>query len=799
VYFSDPAGVHVDSNGIAVPNQSRHSWGRSSSGASDWVIFTNPTPGAANGGVQFQRYALTPEISPAAGSYAGATTVTLSSPEPGVSIRYTTNGDLPTSTSTLYSGPFTVSATTVVRAMAFSSDPAVFASKAETNTYLIGVSHTIPIMSIAGNQVDDLLNGGFLEPIGTFELFDASGNFLAEAVGDYNEHGNDSWAYDQRGLDYIVRDQLGYANDVEYPIFRVKDRDKFQRLILKAAANDNYTFAGGAHIRDAFVHALSHAADLRLDERTYEPAVLYVNGQYWGVYEIREKVDDHDFTEYYYNQDEFDIDFIKTWGGTWEEYGSRVEWDALFNYIVTNDMSDPANFAYVDERYNVGSLIDYTILHSWIVCMDWLNWNTAWWRGRNPDGDKKKWRYALWDDDASFGQNVNYTGIPDTGPTADPCDPTSLDGWSDPEGHMALLNKLQDNEDFRDDYINRYSDLTNWYLNCDFVLPFLDSLIDVIRPEMPDQVARWGGTMTGWESTVTTLRDFIIARCGLIVGGMEDCFGEDAWPVTLQVDPPLSGDITLNTLEPPYYPFNAIYLSGVELDLTAIERDGWTFDHWELNNHLVLPGSDEPAVTMELTVGDTITAVFRLTELPAYNIHVVVQPPGSGTVTINAIEPLSYPWDGAYLSGSLVSVTANPAPGYAFRNWNLYNQFINPSATDANGFFAISTGDTLEAFFETGTGLGETGSPLAGFSLQPSVSSGFVQMNLTLESAAQVELSLYTATGQRVAVLQPVQTAAPGLHTITADLSSLTLPAGLYMVVLRCDGFSQTEKLIYAP
>ena len=168
-------------------------------------------------------------------------------------------------------------------------------------------------------------------------------------------------------------------------IFRNKERKKFQRLILKAAANDNYPYENGAHIRDSYVHAISQWADLRVDERTFEPCVMYVNGQYWGVYDIREKVDDPDFTDYYYNQDEEDIDFLKTWGGTWEEYGSRADWDALFAYIMANDMTIPANYDYVDERYNMGSLIDYTVLHSWNVCADWLNWNTAWWRGRVPE------------------------------------------------------------------------------------------------------------------------------------------------------------------------------------------------------------------------------------------------------------------------------------------------------------------------------------------------------------------------------------------------------------------------------
>ena len=65
-------------------------------------------------------------------------------------------------------------------------------------------------------------------------------------------------------------------------------------MILKPAASDNYSFEDGAHIRDAFVHTLSIRADMKLDERTWRPCVVYLNGQYWGVYEIREKADDHD-------------------------------------------------------------------------------------------------------------------------------------------------------------------------------------------------------------------------------------------------------------------------------------------------------------------------------------------------------------------------------------------------------------------------------------------------------------------------------------------------------------------------
>ena len=102
--------------------------------------------------------------------------------------------------------------------------------------------------------------------------------------------------------------------------------------------------------------------DLHLDERSYEPCVVYVNGQYWGVYEIREKVDDEDFTDYYYDQDENNLYFLKTWGGTWSEYGgaaAQADWNTLYNYIMTNNMGDPTAWAYVDSKFNWKSLVDY--------------------------------------------------------------------------------------------------------------------------------------------------------------------------------------------------------------------------------------------------------------------------------------------------------------------------------------------------------------------------------------------------------------------------------------------------------
>ena len=582
IILSNTFGNVIDSFKIVHMTKANHSVGRSTNGAADFKLFTTPTPNGANAGA-INFYTPTPVFTIQAGFYPTAQTVNISCPDPTATIRYTLDGSDPTSTSPLYAGPISISTTKVLRAAAFSANLQSFT---ETNSYFINVSHSIPVVSVCSQGVFTLVaNGNQIEPVGGFELFEDNGIFIDEGQGDFNEHGNDSWAYDQRGFDFIMRDQYGYNGDIEHQIFPENTRDNFQRLILKPAASDNYSFENGAHIRDAFIHTLSIRADMKLDERTWRPCVVYLNGQYWGVYEIREKCDDHDYTDYYYNQDKFHLEYLKTWGGTWEEYGAPnalTNWNSLRNYIATNNMGNATNFAYVDSLLNWESLCDYFMFNSFVVNQDWLNWNTAWWHGTDPLGDKKKWRYTLWDMDATFGHYVNYTGIPDNSANADPCNVENLPNPGG-QGHTEILEKLiNENPLVEQYYITRYADLANTYFSCDYLIPLLDSMVNEIAPEMAGQCQKWGGTYADWQSKVTTLRNFINTRCSALTAGMIDCYSlAGPFNVTFNVSPANSGEIKVNSIWAPNYPWNASYYGGIQTNLIAQALPGFIFDHWE--------------------------------------------------------------------------------------------------------------------------------------------------------------------------------------------------------------------------
>lgn len=716
ILLSDPSGVLVDSVTI-VPNQLLHSRGRTTDGSGAWSLFTSPTPSGSNVGAQLE-YATKPTFSLAAGFFTSAQSITIITPDPNITIRYTTDGSDPSGVSPIYSGPINIATTTVLRARCFSSTPNIPASFIETNTYFINVTHTVPVISICGNDLQTLLDGTQIEPEGSLEFFGRDGILKAEVTGDFNKHGNDSWAYPQRGVDFIARDQYGYNHSVKHKIFPNKSRKQFQRLILKAGASDNYPFEGqansnyfgelgGAHIRDAYVQSLSQSGDLLLDERTYDANVLYLNGQYWGLYETREKVDDSDFLEYYYEQSEQYkdspnyIQYLATWGGTNQEYGApnaQIDWNNFVSFVTGNNMAIQANFDIVTSQFKWKSLVDYMVLNSYIVNQDMLNWNTSWWRGLDTNGEKLKWRYTLWDMDATFNHYVNFSGINNSGPTADPCQIDHLPNLGG-QGHIPVLNALLNNPTFRQYYVSRYIDLSNTTFKCTNMIAVLDSLVNMITPEMPGQIAKWGGTIGEWQTNVQDLRNFINARCAALNQGLIGCYNVTGpYPLKVNVVPSGAGDAQINSVIPTNYVYSGNYFGNIDILLKATENTGYVFDHWEVFNHVLDSSINNKENSLQITQEDSIVAHFIL-EPDTVDLTFNVDPVGGGDITIDGFTPTSYSYTDAYPEMSVLNLVAIPQPGYIFINWTSNSTLFNASPNDSSVQITVDLMDSIVAHF----------------------------------------------------------------------------------------------------
>ena len=624
VVLADAGGTIIDYVQL-TKTQVGHSYGRITNGNPTWGIFTSPTSNTSNTTASYSAYAAKPDASLPAGYYSGSVTVSLYSSEPNSVIRYTLDGTAPTGSSTLYSNPITISSTAVLKAITISSDPAILTSFVLFNTYFINVSHTLKVVSIAGTNLTVLANGDQSQvPTGSIEYFDTNKVRTSKAYGTFNSHGQDSWANDQRSLDFVARDEMGYSDALHEKMFPYTQRDEFQRFILRAAGDDNYpaahhsSNAGSAHLRDAYVQMLAKRGGLDLDVRGADKCIVYINGQYWGVYDLRERCDDHDFTNYYYGQGKYDIEYLERWGGRWAEYGGTAaenDWDTFYSWIMSHNMANAADYATVTAQLDVQSLADYIIVNALVNCTDWLNYNTGWWRGLNPNGGHQKWGYILWDNDATFAFYINYTGIPDTSRYAPLCQ-VENGGLSDPDDHLGLLAHLRQNPDFNHFYIARYADLMNTAFSCDEMLSQLDTWKAMIDPEMAQHATRWFGTYNEWLTNFNRLRNFVQARCQLVTQSMNGCYNTTGpYNITLDADPANAGKVDMNSMTIDHFPWSGFYYGGLSINMRAIVTDSvnFEFDHWTSNHTAYLPSAIAYNPQVNLTSGDTLVVHFTQT------------------------------------------------------------------------------------------------------------------------------------------------------------------------------------------
>ena len=629
--LSQPDSTVVDQIPLAITLLG-HSRCREMDGSENWLICTNPSLATSNNATnKFMAYTKAPTMSLDGGFYNGSQTISIENTEANSVMHYTTDGTAPTTSSPIYTNPITVSATQVIKARVFSNDSNILPGKIAFNTYLIDEDFSLAVFSVAADSLKELANGaGTILPIGSLEYFNKDKERVATSYGELNRHGQDSWVLDHRSIDWISRDEMGYSKTVKTKLFSYSERDDFQRFMFRASGDDNYPaiddgdHEGSTHVRDEYVHTLAKEGGMKLDVRAVERVIVFFNGEYWGVYGLRERPVDHDYTKEYYDQGKFDIQYLTTWGNTKAEYGGQQaidDWGILRDFILNNDMGDASNYQMVKDQLQLVSLIDYMIANLNSVASDWLNYNTGWWRGRDLDGKHKKWGYILWDNDATFDYYINYSGVPNINPNAKPCDINEISDFMDEfffgqdvGKHEKIFLKLQaESSTFRQLYYSRQADLMNTVYTCDNMLETLDRMTSKIAPEMPRQIQRWGGSMEEWEQNVTKLRSFIQERCGLLDDGMVNCFDVTGpHKLTLLVEPEGVGKINLNTLKLESFPWSGNYFGNMPNLIKAKSLDeNYEFSHWvSKSGNVVSPNLTTRKASILLTEPDTLIAVF---------------------------------------------------------------------------------------------------------------------------------------------------------------------------------------------
>lgn len=584
------------------------SFGRTESGA--WEYFLAPTPAAENTTESRPGFSATPLLDPPGGFYEAAE-VSIS----GAQVRYTLDGAVPTSQSEAYGAPLDLEAglqPVVVRAVAF--EEGLWPSRVATSTYFEDLSlieSDVRIISLTA-EPDDLFDPqtGIYEFGPDYErayphfganfwelwerdvhveYFEAGGERLFSQDAGIQIAGGYSRAFDQRNFELIARS--GYGPEIfAGQVFDDEEISSFTRLYLRNGGD-----WCGTQLVDGIVQSLFRGEDgsrnPHADLPAYEPALVYINGEFWGLYEVKERLDES-YAAAHHGADPDALDRVKvgwTRDANWEiEQGTWAAFDELEALRVGADLSQAAEWEAFDALVDLTNFATIQAAQGWIGNTDWWYNNIRMWRP-TPDGE---FRWMGYD----FGHGYTSANYDHLGPTV-------VGSWP----ALPVADALE-NDAFRALFVNVHADFLNTSFRAESAAANVDELAAEVRPVMAMQRDRWcgGASMPAWEDSVAYARDFASQRGGFIEQHLVQHLNLGARvDLALAAEPAGGGQFALAAVEVKTG-FSGTYYAGVPLTITAIPAEGYTFVAWNGAQY-----STDPVLTLTPEGDVALTAVFE--------------------------------------------------------------------------------------------------------------------------------------------------------------------------------------------
>ncbi|MBK8413118.1 MAG: CotH kinase family protein [Bacteroidetes bacterium] len=615
IIMRDSTGIIADEI-FTPPLQANHTYGLTTDGVAHFKgIFRIATPGSINLFTEFYNgYAEPPLFSVTAGIYQGSQLLTLSA-VPGNSIRYTVDGSQPNTQSMLYIQPISIDSSTVIKATSFSNDVTLLPSNCIGNTYIINYNQTLPVFSLSTEPENFFdwntgiyVSGPNASPIYPYygsnfwmdweipaivEYFDTDGTRkISQQVGISIHGGSSNRSKAMKSLRLTNRDTYG-ENDFNYPFFEKKSLDHFKIIVLRNSSGDfNKT-----HFRDGTLHDLM-IGKTNIDLIAYKPAAVFINGAYFGVHNIREKISKH-YIEENFGVDKNNIDLLEEDSTVLE--GDFVVFNQMYSFITTNNMDDQSNYNIASKMMDVASLTDYYVAETFLSNIDWPYNNVKFWREKKPDA---KWRYILNDLDIALGNNG-------WAPASFDILGRIMGSYGDNNRHVHIFRSLLDNGRFKNYFINRYADLVNTIFSSEYMEQHILKTRNRIAAEMPRHFSKWGNDMSNWDYEIFQIAmPHVYQRPSYAMEQVKAVFGLQAVnPVTLDVWPPQAGIININTITPEILPWTGNYFDGNTIQLTAKPNDGFEFKRW-ISEEIILANPLLATIAVNPDKANKFTAVY---------------------------------------------------------------------------------------------------------------------------------------------------------------------------------------------
>jgi len=586
--FFDPAGAVLDS--VRIPELPVSvSTGRFPDGSGAWRWMPFPTPGTGNRPDSVAGMAEAPVFSLAGGSYSGLQFVTVSPASEGDTVRVTADGSDPTGASPASGDPIPIRSTCVLRARSFRAG--YLPSPIATQTYLIREDRELAVVSLATDPFNlwDEDTGIYVmgpnpgtenpyfganfwkdweRPVHV-EFFETDGSRAFSLDAGIKIYGAWSRAFDQKSVAIYLRNEYD-SGETGHRIFPSRSIRQFETFLLRNSGNDwQYTM-----FRDGLMQTL--VENTAIDVLAYRPAAVFLNGEYWGLMNLREKPDRH-YLASHHGVDPDNLDLLSYEGGSEAVAleGSADAYRAFIAALGKMDMPKKDSYAYVHDRIDLDNFMDYMIAQIYFDNTDWPGNNIKYWKARTPGS---KWRWILFDTDFGFALYDGNAASHNTLAFAlDPSGPS----WPNPPYSTFLLRKLLENPVFRGRFIVRAADHMNATFEKGRVLAVIDSLALAIAYEIPMHHDRWPRSAGNWEAAVDVLRNFAARRVPLMRLHFLSQFKlAGTVQISLNVSDMAAGSIQINSLKIRSFPWTGTYFRNLPVEVTAVPRPGFRFAGW---------------------------------------------------------------------------------------------------------------------------------------------------------------------------------------------------------------------------
>ena len=503
IFKPDNAG-HIDHiDGCILRNiPYGYSYGR---GSDDWFVYIDtPTPNGSNND-GFLKITQTPTPSVSAGVYNDSTPFFVELQGEG-DIYYTVDGSIPNKDSLKYTDPITIEKTVSIKTIAYKKDQVP--SEIKTYSYVFNEAHTVPVLCVTADPVllwDEEVgmcsmgvpdeNGVYPSDANIYQNIElsASAELYEPDGGSFNINcglklfGQSNRTLAKKSFQLKFKQKYG-ESALYYPLFETRPEvSRYDTVVLRSGSQDYRR----AMIRDELCTSLAEG-HMNMIAQAYKPCVLYINGEYYGLFFIREKIDEDWFSSLY-NVDGDSFSMIR--GNGEAILGDPNGYYSLLWCARNYDLSDQSKYEYMKTIMDVESFADFIIAQAFFGNRD--SGNAKVYKSDLTDG---KWRWILFDLDYALADDPSY----------------GLWFMIDPEGtgymkkfNTDLINSLLMNAEFRDMFLTRFNYHLDNTFSADRITEKIMELKSVIEPEIRRNIDKWGYNYASWSWQIQSMIEFV--------------------------------------------------------------------------------------------------------------------------------------------------------------------------------------------------------------------------------------------------------------------------------------------------